>query len=1577
MNGIDTYCGGYGFWGPSAQNEDRFIDPKWNETLDFSTCFEETVFTLVPTLFVILFGILRIWVLTKRSSLPPPNSWLYRLKVMLMLFLVLETFSYMVTALYSQDPDFRIVSPAIQCFGYVFALIVMYYERKKNIMNSGVQVLFFFIWLLVDIIRMRTFILQSNHHHDSNEYVTFYGVHFTLNFFSLCFALMSDLPSPEYQSLDSNPCPEQFASFFSVLSFGWITKLMITGHKRPLVDDDLFNIMPEDQAKRIATTFEHAWGKQVRRGRDKASISKALASAFGGTFAAAALFKAIQDVLGFVQPQLLNYLIGFVKDPDAPTWHGYALAAGFLVNSVVQSICLHQYFHRVMKSGMRFRSALVTAIYKKSLVLSSKARQSTTSGEVVNLMAVDAQRFMDLTTYLNMIWSAPLQICLALYFLWQLMGVSTLAGVAVMILMVPLNGYIASKSKNYQKRQMKHKDKRIKLINEILNGIRVLKLYAWEKAFGKFVFDVRTDELVVLKASGRLNALSALSWSMAPFLVSLATFVTYSLTGHDLTAQTAFVSLALFNLLRFPLAMLPMLISALVEASVSVNRVRKFLLHEEMDPNNVHRDDPAMLNTFKDGNRIPALVVQNGTFAWDEETPVLKDVSFKVYPGTITAIVGRVGAGKSSIMSCLHGDMIKLGGTVVLPGHVAYVPQQAWIRNATLKDNILFGKRFDEKKYNHVLEVCALQDDLKQLPAGDMTEIGEKGINLSGGQKQRVSLARAVYQDADVYLFDDCLSAVDSHVGKFLFDNLLGPKGFLKKKARLLVTHALHVLSQTDSIVMLRDGTIIEQGTYSELMSGEKEFAKLIDEFAQVEKEEVIEEETSDELSRQVSQQESAFLDGDEDTRSNTGEYGDNDDDRYSRRPHSVATDGTAPVTVTTSIATAQRRRHRSHRIASSNSREKNINAEKTPLLEEKNLEKKKGDGDGDGGNSRLISTEVAQQHNVDWSVYKSYISAVGVSVALLMMLMYVITYSFQVGSSFWLSYWSAQDERHTNNPDFHEKFSSGGFLGVYAALGLGNSLGIMVSMLLLVEGAVRAAGHFHQTVLQHVLRSPMSFFDTTPMGRIVNRLSKDVYVIDEVLPRSFRSFMSTFMQVVSIVIVISVSTPIFMAAILPMGILYYYIQKFYVATSRQLKRLQSVSLSPIYSHFGETLSGVSSIRAYQREESFILENQQQLDTNLQAYYPSIASNRWLALRLEFLGNLVIFFAALFSVIDRHKINGGVVGLSLSYAMSVTQVLNWMVRMSSQLETDIVAIERLHEYSEIVSERPDIMLKRPSEAWPDKGVVSFNNYSVRYREGLDLVLHGINANVRSGEKVGIVGRTGAGKSSLTLCLFRILEAAEGAITIDGIDLSSIGLYDVRSRITIMPQDPVLFSGTVRRNLDPLELYADDKLWDALEVCHLKKKVAELEGKLDHEVSEGGDNFSVGERQLICLARAVLRKTKVLVLDEATAAVDLETDDLIQTTIRTVFKECTILTIAHRLNTILDSDRVMVLSMGELKEFDTPHNLFNDTSSIFYGMVKAAGINQLQHVDRNILLDESDGEEGAEETAFDKNDVDNE
>ncbi|XP_051774745.1 ATP-binding cassette sub-family C member 3 isoform X7 [Erpetoichthys calabaricus] len=489
----------------------------------------------------------------------------------------------------------------------------------------------------------------------------------------------------------------------------------------------------------------------------------------------------------------------------------------------------------------------------------------------------------------------------------------------------------------------------------------------------------------------------------------------------------------------------------------------------------------------------------------------------------------------------------------------------------------------------------------------------------------------------------------------------------------------------------------------------------------------------------------------------------------------------------------------------------------------------------------------------------------------------------------------------------------------------------------------LQAAGMIHQQMLHSILRSPLGFFEATPSGRILNRFSKDVDTIDTHIPDNIDIWMRTFWYTVTVFLVCSALTPVFLIVIVPLMMFYWWVQRFYVATSRQLKRLESVSRSPIYSHFSETITGTSVIRAYGRCNAFVLLSDMKVDENQKSYYPGIVSNRWLGIRVEFIGNCVVLFAALFAVIGKNNLNPGLVGLSVSYALQVTMSLNWMVRMTSDLESNIVAVERVKEYSETPTEAPWIIKeKRPPQEWPGKGDVEFHNYSVRYREGLDLVLKNLNLKVKGGEKIGIVGRTGAGKSSMTLSLFRILEAAAGEITVDEVKISDIGLHDLRTKLTIIPQDPVLFSGTLRMNLDPFNNYTDEEVWKILQLSHLNKFVSSQAAQLELECSEGGENLSVGQRQLVCLARALLRKTRILVLDEATAAVDLETDNLIQSTIRTQFEDCTVFTIAHRLNTIMDYTRVLVLDKGQIAEFDTPANLISK-KGIFYSMAKDAGL----------------------------------
>uniref|UniRef100_F6PGX9 Uncharacterized protein n=1 Tax=Ciona intestinalis TaxID=7719 RepID=F6PGX9_CIOIN len=1228
---------------------------------------------------------------------------------------------------------------------------------------------------------------------------------------------------------------------------------------------------------------------------------------FGPFFLISSVLKIFYDVLAFVSPQLLSSLITFTTADYAPMWQGYLLAVGMFFTALIQSVILQQYFHICFVVGMRLRSAIVSAIYRKALLLSNAARKESTVGEVVNLMSVDAQRFMDLMSYLNVVWSGPFQIILALYFLWKILGPSVLAGLAVMILLIPVNGFIAAKARALQVKQMKHKDERIKLMNEILNGIKVLKMYAWEMSFKDKVTDIRNKELKELRKAAYLNAASSFTFVCAPFLVSLTTFAVYVLSDDQnvLDAQKAFVSLSLFNILRFPLMMLPMVVTSLVQASVSLQRLESFLNNEELDRSNVDR-------SFISDDVIQ---VEQGSFKWDgdEEEDVLHNISMTVPDGSLVAVVGQVGCGKSSLMSALLGDMEKIDGSVSVKGSVAYVPQQPWIQNLTVRDNITFGKSLNVCKYQDTVEACELKSDFEMLPAGDQTEIGERGINLSGGQKQRVAIARAVYQDADIYLFDDPLSAVDSHVGKNIFDNVLGPRGCLKKKTRVLVTHGLAFLPQVDKIFVLVNGRISEVGDYYELIEKDGAFAEFLRNYA-------------------INEDDDEYKEGDPTVLSMTS-------DIYSI-PDNVDED----LELNEMPAEDARKNFNFSLISRQQSRQLMAQQPVGPTckyipLKKKLKEEKSCQLPPDKKEeNKLIQSEKAETGSVKLSVFISYMNSIGFFLCFLICAFFILQNGAQIYSNIWLSEWS----NDPLNPDGTQNGTEIR-LAVYGGLGLVQGLIVVVESIILYVGALGASRVLHETMLHHLLLAPVRFFDQTPIGRIINRCSKDVDVMDNLLIRIISMFLSCFFKVLGTLFVICYATPLFTFALFPILLLYYGVQRFYVCTSRQLKRLESISRSPIYSHFGESITGASTIRAYGLQKSFIKQNENLVDVNQMAYYPNIVSNRWLALRLELVGNFIVLFAAIFAVAGRDTLDAGIVGLSVSYAMQITQTLNWMVRQSSELETNIVAVERVQEYSNVEQEAPLVIKdETPDKDWPSIGGIKFEDYSTRYRSELDLVVKNINADIKGGEKIGIVGRTGAGKSSLTLALFRIIESADGCITIDGKNISKMGLQDLRSKLSIIPQDPVLFSGSLRMNLDPFDSYSDDELWDALEHSHLKNFVLNLPLKLEHEVTEGGENLSVGQRQLVCLARALLRKSKILVLDEATAAVDLETDDLIQATIRVQFAECTTFTIAHRLNTIMDSTRVLVLDAGKVAEFDSPINLLK-SKGIFYSMAKDAGL----------------------------------
>uniref|UniRef100_A0A3B3TV55 ABC-type glutathione-S-conjugate transporter n=1 Tax=Poecilia latipinna TaxID=48699 RepID=A0A3B3TV55_9TELE len=1164
-------------------------------------------------------------------------------------------------------------------------------------------------------------------------------------------------------------------------------------------------------------------------------------------------------------------------------WEGYFYAVLLLVVALLQSLVLQQFVRRCFVLGMKVRAALMAAVYKKALVMSNDNRKESTVGETVNLMSADAQRFNDVTNFIHLLWSCPLQIIVSVVFLWLELGPSTLAGVAVMLLMVPVNGLLANQAKKIQRENMKSKDKRLKIMNEILNGIKTLKLFAWEPSFQTQVEDIRGEELKVMRKFAYLTSFSTFISNCAPTLVSLATFAVFVGVSSDniLTAEKAFTSISLFNILRQPLSMLPTLIASIVQTAVSKKRLERFLGGDDLESDIVRHDSSFGKLTIS-------------TVFFTLLLPLFPSVSLDIKPGGLVAVVGAVGSGKSSLLSALLGEMHRTKGFINIQGSLAFVPQQAWIQNATLRDNILFGSPYEEQRFEDILEACALGPDLKLLSAGDLTEIGEKGINLSGGQKQRVSLARAAYSQADIFLLDDPLSAVDSHVGKHLFDKVIGPNGLLKDKTRILVTHGVSFLPWVDEVVVLVNGRVSEVGSYQSLRASKGAFSEFLDTYGTEQIEVSL-------IKKRVR----------ENNQGTTGEFG-----RASLPGKIQAEEDNGSYNQSICLSLDSEAKQRKH-----------VFGVFYCLKMECHFP----------GVCFLFDMQVK------FSVWLQYVQAMGWGYAFWALFIYVMQNVAFIGQNLWLSDWTNDAVEYYNQTYSPKKRDTR--VGVFGALGMAQGLFVFLGTLLLTNAAVNASRLLHSRLLNNVLRVPMVFFDTTPLGRILNRFAKDIFTIDEIIPHLFSSWIIHLLGIVGTIVFLCLSTPLFIIVIIPLAVIYFFVQRFYIPTSRQLRRLESVARSPIYSHFGETMSGLSVIRAYNHQERFMKHNEVTIDENLKTIYSRIIVcllNRWLAVRLQFLGNLVVFFAAVFAVISRNSIDSSLVGLSISYALNVTLTLSFVVNITSQLETNIVAVERVSEYAELENEAPWVTQDRPSEKWPEAGRLQFVDYKVRYRPELDLVLKGISCDISGTEKIGIVGRTGAGKSSLTNCLFRIIEAADGRILIDDVDISKIGLHDLRNRLTIIPQDPVLFSGMLRMNLDPFDKFSDEELWRVLELSHLKDYVAGLKEELQHEVAEGGENLSVGQRQLLCLARALLRKSRILILDEATAAVDLETDDLIQTMIRKEFSHCTVLTIAHRLHSIMDSSRVMVLDAGKIVEFDSPSNLMEKRGH-FYSMAKDAGI----------------------------------
>eukprot|EP00981_Chlorochromonas_danica_P011662 scaffold4203_cov166-Ochromonas_danica.AAC.8 len=1256
------------------------------------------------------------------------------------------------------------------------------------------------------------------------------------------------------------------------------------------------------------------------------------------------------------------------------THHGLQLCLLLFLCLSTKTAIENQYFDLVTNTGAQVRGTISAAIYQKAFRLGASGRQNVTTGEIINYMQIDAGRLEYVAGTIHTVWDGLLQILgytsLLLYFL----GPAVFAGLAAMLCIIPLNAYFLNRLSTVREENLKFTDRRVKLTNEILQGIRAVKSYNWEKPFQEKLQNIRVKELELLKAAGASRAVLVSVLFAAPSFVAVFSLAVFALMGNALDPTKVFTSLALFNQLRFPLTFFPMLLNSLAEGKVSLERITRYLQAQEVKgyvEKTLSEDDPV----------DTAVLVEKASFSWTapqadnqtSESPSvgnyrgqLTDIDLNVRKGELIAIIGPTGCGKSTLLQALLGELQRPSNTgrVVVQGRTAFLPQTPWIPNDLLRNIILFGQPYNALRYQNALQVAGLSRDLENMEGGDLTEIGERGLTLSGGQKQRLSLARSVYEDADVYLLDDPLSALDSEVGKQVFRDCIC--GALAGKTRLLVTHQLNVLSQVDRVVLMENSRIVAVGTLRELVaqgydlnkyirssspsSSEKNRQEQVNVVSSIEdgviEEKIVEEEVMNQLptnatfvaSETAEEVETEILVS---TVPPTGALLDCvgsdclvEDNEISTRTltsserSEVADDvPTTPTTTTTPLF-----------------------ARSKPIASPPSLRRVK----------TIMSKEERAEGAVGLSVYRDYLlEARRPGLLLLMTLAFLVANASTILQQYVVAAWTGDVFYRKHSLLFYLK----GVAGMASSVA---GFTFLRTYLFTLIGA-SASSSLHAKMVSRLLSAPLHYFESTPVGRIVQRFSKDLDQVDQQLPGSMGQLFASSLQIVASMAAICLVTPSFSIVMAVVSFIYLSVTNYYRPVAREMKRLESLSRSPVYSHFAESLQGLPVLRAAQRLSLYARSNAAKMDDNLAACFGLKAVDRWLCLRLEVLGNVVVLFAAVLAVLTGSR--AGSTGLSLTNAMTITTLLNWAVRNAAETESLMNSVERVYFVANDTPQEEEKEERTPDQSvqnkhkdeelvksgWPWKGELVFQDVVMRYREDFDPVLCGISLKVSPGERLGIVGRTGSGKSSLFRALLRLSEVEDGAILVDGVDIKTVGMHTLRSSISIIPQDPVLFTGSVRTNLDPFGVYSEEVLWTALRKAHLETFVRSLPDQLDFQVSEGGENFSQGQRQLLCLARALVRRSRILLLDEATSSVDFETDRVIQETIRSEFSDqgATVLTIAHRLRTIMDADKIVVMSNGQVREFAPPWKLLQNPDSLFSQLVSAEKREESRHTTRNL------------------------
>ncbi|KAI8821178.1 P-loop containing nucleoside triphosphate hydrolase protein [Fimicolochytrium jonesii] len=1479
---------------------------------DFSACFHDYILTLSPLALAALCVVFGLFRTAKSNNSDAGKTRPSRLGTALMALSAAAALACSVVLLINPSGASTVAALAITILvSIVLVAQLIDFSRSRP---ARVSIVCFWIWLaFATIAKLRSLALADLT--SSSHFTWNLGVLIS----SVLWLLFEELLSRKTaDGEDANPLDR--AGLLTYLTFGFIWSKLRDSHKYKLAQDDVWRIPYEESTIRGHDRLTAALSVSATSGKGKltnVSFCLALIKSQLPMVIGAIGLKVLASILILVQPLLLDTLINYVSshntDPTAgavttpqPRSTGFLIAIGMLLLGLVAAIMNVWGSQLSWLLYYRWKISTASLAFRKSLRLSPSSRVENNTGNVSNLLSNDAMEVGFLAANIPEIVAAVIQVVFGIALIWVQLGLSTLSVIGFIILLGPLQVWNANFIEKWSDLQFEVMDTRLSLTTEIVNGMKIIKMYAWESFFAQKLQAFRKTELHHLYIRRIGEIFGVLLGNLPPVIMFVAALgISTAVEKKPLDVNNIFVSLALFNLLKGPLVELSMSLPGVAVSWACVKRVVVFLNEGEID-------DYVDRNSGKPGS----IHIKAGRFTWgapekdaedegeaasskDDQakgTAVanLIDISVDVAPGEFIGLAGSVGSGKSSLLCALLGQMEKIVGNIAVNGSVVYVSQKPWIFQGTVRENILIGRPYEAEHYRRVVEACALARDLDHMTAGDQTEIGERGVNLSGGQRARVSLARALYgHDADIYLFDDVLSAVDRHVAKHIFENVLGSKGILANKTRVLATHAVHFLDGADRTLVMKDGSIIASGSYEDLLAD-----NMISE-ASMEVNSVSESDNDNET---LDPRRAAKGD------SNAG-LGSEEDEQES-------------------IANVDR-----------------IDGEKAKMIEEEETESGK----------------------VSWGVVMMYFRACSFALLAAFFLGLVVSEGVNLGSRYWLLYWN-------DNPSSH---SLAFYFSIYATWVVGYViLYPWAGALFLCFMGVRAGRVLHEDLLARILKMPWTFYSVTPVGRIMTRFSNNLAAVDCGLPDAFYDMIFALANVVVNLLPTVISMPTFLIVILVAGILCYALMYLYIPASVAYLRIKSNCDAFIWSHVDETLNGLDSVTAYRLDviaaerNAFVMDNQQ---AALIMFY---WANRWFSLWITIVSTLVVFASAIFAVLSVESMSPSVVALAVSTILAIMQEVAIMMTKLGYLQTQLVDAERLKQYLDLPIEQdvPADAQRVLPQSWPQNGRIEFKNVNMRYRSGLDLVLKRLSFTIEAGQKVGIVGRTGAGKSSLALALMRLVDICPpsstskfdeergdeaalegGSITIDGVDIATVPLATLRQRLSIIPQEAFLFTGTVRENLDPFGNSTDHAIWAALDKVGLKPFVQGLSDAaaensnapasgtgLDAAVTESGSNFSVGQKQLLCVARAILRDSRVIVLDEATASVDNNADAAVQRAIATQFAGRTVITIAHRVNTLMSYDRIIVMDAGRVVESDSPAALLANPASLFYALVHEAG-----------------------------------